>query len=587
MRERVSVVNPADGGLAYWLFKLYAFAFVVVLMLGLFGAGGLYVHFARQIPPLPDLSTYAYTAPGVTTLVALDGTLIGELSTERREIVPYDRVPQSLVDAFVSTEDRRFFTHGGFDLRGTVRALVANLRAGQVTQGGSTITQQVAKAFLSSERSYSRKLKELILARRLEARYSKREILALYLNHIFLGNGAYGVQAAARRYFDRDVWDLDVGQLALIAGLARAPSRYNPFVDADSARERRDTVLDNMVETGTLARDRAAQAKRTPLGLTPRRDYFHEVVPYFAEHVRRELLKKMGQKALYEGGYRVETTVLPWADVVAQENVDHATRHLDKRQGWRGPEARLDEIQAEEFKRRARALYGAGPLVEDKLYLGLVEHVSDDGATVRVGARSYSLPLANMAWAAPWSQHDAINDRVIEKATEALKRRDVVWVKWAFRSHIPRFTEFTYNDEGDAQWVQEATVKRPRVVELSLEQTPKVEGALYTFDHQNGYILAMAGGDDFDRSEFNRVTQACRLPGSAYKPIYYSLALDRGYDYATLWNDKPKIEIDPETGQKWVPMNVDGTYGVQATLERALVWSKNPPSEQIFQILGT
>lgn len=586
---RVQIANPADGGLFYWLVKLYLFAFLVVSMIVAFVAIGIYFHFARQIPALPNLATYAATAPGVTTVVAQDGTLLAEFSTERREIIPLERVPQKLIDAFVSTEDRRFFSHNGLDIRGTVRALVRNLRAGNVVQGGSTITQQVAKAFLSSERTFQRKIKEAIFARRLEARYSKREILALYLNHIFLGNGAYGVQAAARRYFDKNIEELDVGQLALIAGLARAPSRYSPLVDEQAALDRRATVLDNMVETGTLPRADADQWKKAPLHIQPRRDYFHEITPYFTEQVRRDLVKKLGQKSFYEGGFRVETSVLPWMDVVAQENVDAAVRKLDKRQGWRGPEARLtDPKRAEEFRKRAKILYGTGRPQEGKLYLGLVEKVNEEAAMVRVGAKSYALPLANMTWASPFSAADATNDKLIEKVTDALHKGDVIWVKSAFRSKLPRFTEFTYNEEGESTWIAEDLTpkKPPKQLELTLEQTPRVQAALYTYDHNNGYVLAESGGDDFDRSEFNRVTQACRQPGSAYKPIYYSLALDRGYSYDTLWNDKPKAEVDPTTGELWIPQNIDGSYNVQVSLERALVWSKNPPSVEIFRIAG-
>ncbi len=584
---RVTVANPADGGLFYWLCKLYLFGLIAFGMTVAFAGVAVYLHFAGQLPPLPDLATYARVAPGLTTMYAQDGTLLAEFSTERREIVPLERVPQPLIDAFVSTEDRRFFTHGGLDLRGTARAVMANLRAGQVLQGGSTITQQVAKAFLSSERTFSRKIKEAIFARRLEGRYSKREILALYLNHIFLGNGAYGVQAAARRYFDKDVWDLDVGQQAMIAGLARAPSRYSPLVDEKGAMDRRATVIDNMAETGTLSRADADRWKKIGLRVQPRRDYFHELTPYFSEQVRRDLVKKLGQKAFYEGGYRIETTVLPWMDVLAQDNVDAAVRKLDKRQGWRGPEAKLDETQAVEFRKRAKAMYGSGPLEEDKLYLGLVEKVNDAGAQVRVGAKVHALPLANLLWASPFSATDATNDKVIERTSEALHKRDVVWVKWAFHARIPRFTEFTYNEEGESTWLPEQPLKKtPKTIELTLEQTPRVQAALYTYDHSNGYVLAMSGGDDFDRSEFNRVTQACRQPGSAYKPIYYSLALDRGYDYNTLWNDKPKAEVDPLTGELWIPQNVDGSYNTQVSLERALVWSKNPPSVEIFRILG-
>jgi penicillin-binding protein 1A len=585
---RVTVANPADGGLFYWLVKLYAFGFFALATMVVFAGFGVYVHFARQVPALPDLATYARVAPGMTTVFAQDGTLLAEFATERREIVPLERVPQPLIDAFVSTEDRRFFTHAGLDVRGTARAFMANLRAGQVLQGGSTITQQVAKAFLSSERTFSRKIKEAIFARRLEGRYSKREILALYLNHIFLGNGAYGVQAAARRYFDKDVWDLDLAEMAMIAGLARAPSRYSPLVDEQAAFDRRAVVLDNMVDNGVLQKAEAEKWMEAPLSVRQRRDYFHDLTPYFTEQVRRDLVKRLGQKAFYEGGFRVETSVLPLVDVIAQENVDHAARKLDKRQGWRGPEARLDEAQAAEFKKRAAAKYGAGPLEEDRLYLGLVEKVNASGAMVRVGSKLYALPVAQMLWAAPFSASDATNDKVIEAATEALKKRDVVWVKWAWKSRIPRFTEFTYDELGESAWVAEQPLRKPpKTIELALEQTPRVQAALYAYDHSNGYTVAMAGGDDFDRSEFNRVTQACRQPGSAYKPIYYSLALDRGYTYDTMWNDKPKAEVDPVTGELWIPQNIDGSYNQQVSLQRALVWSKNPPSVEIFRILGS
>jgi penicillin-binding protein 1A len=588
MPSRIQVRNLSDGGLFYWLMRLYFFAAISLVSVVLYVGLGIYLHFSRQLPPLPNLAEYGRTAPGVTRLTGLDGTLLAEFATERREIIPLSKVPKPLIDAFLSTEDRRFYTHAGIDIRGMARAVWANLRAGQVLQGGSTITQQVAKAFLSSERTWSRKIKEAIFARRLEARYSKNEILALYLNHIFLGNGAYGVQAAARKYFNRDISELDVGQLALLAGLARAPSRYSPLVDEKSAIERRGTVLDNMVETGALTRPLAEQWKAAALRVAPPPDYFRDVTPYFSEQVRRDVVRSLGQKAVYEGGYRVETTVLPYLDVTAQENVDMAARKLDKRQGWRGPEARLDEGRAALFRERAVQLYGAGPLVEGRQYLGIVERVNQAGAMVRVGKKLYPLPLENMTWAFPYSAADATNDKLIEAATDALKKNDVVWVKWAFRSKIPRFSDFTYNEEGDAAWLPEQPEhKPPKTVELALEQTPRVQGAIYTYDHSNGYVLAMAGGDDFDRSEFNRVTQSCRQPGSAYKPIYYSLALDRGYAYDTLWNDKPKAEVDPVTGELWIPQNIDGSYNVLVSLERALVWSKNPPSVEIFKLMGS
>lgn len=585
----IVVANLRDGGLVFWLVRLYVFAALAVLAIVGVAGVGLYMHFAVQLPPVPEISHYAADAPGVTSMFALDGTLLGEFASERREVVPLSQIPQPLIDALIATEDRRFFSHGGVDFKGMARAFVTNLRAGEVQQGGSTITQQVAKAFLSSERSYSRKIKEAIFARRLEARYGKKPILALYLNHIFLGAGAFGVQAAARRYFDKDVGDLDLGQQALLAGLAHAPSRDSPLASEAMAIQRRGEVLDNLVEVGLLSPADAARWKTSALGLAPRRDPFHDVAPYFAEQVRRELVKKYGQKGFYEGGYRVETTVLPSLDVLAQENVDHAVRKLDKRQGWRGPEAHLAEGQHELFTTRAKKLYGEGPLQEGRLYLGFVDKVSAGSATVRIGAQRYELPLANAAWAAAFSAKDATNDKKIESVSTALHHGDVIWVKSAQQTVVPRFSEFTYDELGEVIWVPErnaAKVSHERPV-LQLEQSPRVAAALYTFDHRTGYVLAMAGGDDFDRSEFNRVTQACRQPGSAYKPIYYSLALDHGYDFDTQLTDKPKAEVDPETGELWVPQNIDGSYGQVVSLERALVWSKNPPSVDVFRLVGT
>ncbi len=586
---RVEVENLHDGGLFYWLLRLYLFAaFGLIALVAAIGVG-IYVHFARELPPVPELSRYAAEAPGVTTLVALDGTLLGEFATERREVVPLSKIPQTLVDALIATEDRRFFSHGAVDYKGMLRAFLTNLRAGQVQQGGSTITQQVAKAYLSSERSYSRKIKEAIFARRLEARYGKREILALYLNHIFLGAGAFGVQAAARRYFDKDVWELDLGQVALLAGLAHAPSRDSPLTSEPAALQRRGEVLDNLVEVGKLTPAEAARWKAAPLDLRPRRDPFRDVAPYFTEQVRRDLVKKYGQKGFYEGGYRVETTVVPWLDVWAQDNVDHAVRKLDKRQGWRGPEAHLDEAQAATFRRRAAAMYGRGPLEEERLYLGLVEQSSSAAARVLVGEKTYALPLEHMSWAAPFSAKDATNDKVVESVSSVLHKGDVVWVKSAVRSNIARFYDFSYDELGEVVWTPEKhDARAPREAPtLVLEQEPRVAASLYTYDHRTGYVLAMSGGDDFDRSEFNRVTQSCRQPGSAYKPIYYSLALDRGYDFSTPFADKPKAEIDPNTGELWIPQNVDGSYGQVVSLERALVWSKNPPSVDIFRLVGT
>jgi penicillin-binding protein 1A len=583
--RRVTVGNPADGGFFYWLGKLFAFGCVCVAAVVLGAGMAVYAYFARTTPVAPDLEKYATVAPRVTRFYAGDGTLLAELADEWREVVPWTRIPPKLVDAVLSAEDHEFFSHGGIYFRGIARATWHNLTSGEFVQGGSTITQQVAKQiFLSSEKTLARKVREAILARRLESRYSKEEILTVYLNHIFLGSGAYGVQAAAERYFGKDVGDLDLGEMALIAGLARSPSRDSPLVSLDNATRRRDTVLDGMAKYGYVTEGEAAVAKSQPVTLRPYRDVFLTTSPYFAEHVRRLIKDKYGQDALMKRGLRVETTVLPWLDGVAYENVDFSTRKQDKRQGWRGPEARLEGAARDTFVDRQKKRYGAGPLSPGRRYLALVEDVTSGGAAVRVGDGRYRLPLKSMTWAAQWSKNDATNDLKIAAATEALHPGDVVWVARP-RAHVRKFSDWTYDERLNAYWTSEHDDKIPDD-EVVLEQAPRVQGAIFTMDHRSGYVEALVGGNDYVRSEFNRATQACRQPGSTYKPIYYSAALDAGYGFDTMLNDVPRAEVDPETGQAWVPVNLHGQVDFEVSLEYALVFSLNVPSVDLFGKVG-
>ncbi|HNI58677.1 MAG TPA: transglycosylase domain-containing protein [Pseudomonadota bacterium] len=778
-RLRIQIVNPADGGFFYWLFKYYLFAALGLLMVSLHVLVAVYVYFARTLPETPDLSRYAHLAPGITEVYSGDGSLLATLASERREILPLDKIPQSMLDAVIAIEDRRFYEHRGLDLRGFVRAMRVNFYSGRMRQGGSTLTQQVAKAFLGADRTVSRKIREAILARRLEARYSKAEILQTYLNHTFLGHGSYGVQAAAKRFFDKNIWDLPVEDQAVLAGLLKAPTRYSPIDHPQAAQQRRNLVLRKMVEVGKLDEATAAKLYGKPIVLQQRRDISRDVSPYFVNHVRKELIATLGERRVMEDGLQVETTVQPFLDVLAGENVDFAVRRLDKRQGYRGAEANLDPDAQRVFQLRAQKRY-ADPLKEDTLYLGLVTAVRPSGATVQIGPHTTELPLNNMLWAARYNPRDPTNDRLILSAFEALKPGDVIWVKQAFRSNLAKFSDFVYapitpystpepkppqagqppkptprpvvaapapagdrvqpvrtaaaapprtqakpgtrpagparpgvattrpggratqpgrgpggrttgsrpgqpgantkpgagtggtaiagtrpaagkpalgqkptggtqakppqpavvqnkpstqqpsesadarpqqfgrpsyvpgtgvyipsegdprragvpaaqpgkrQEVGEAVWLPPQARKTPPggPREVLLEQSPRPQGALLNFDIHNGYVLAMAGGSDYDRSEFNRVIQACRQPGSAYKPIYYSLALDRGYSYDTMWNDKVKVEIDPVTGEQWLPTNIDGSYGQQVNLERALVWSKNPPALEVFKTMG-
>ncbi len=591
---RVEVTNASDGGFWFWLLRFYAFGLVAAGGLGTCVAVAAYLYFASTLPPVPEMASYQADVATTTLIRAWDGTPLAELANERREFVPFDKIPPSLVHAFLAAEDRRFYEHGGIDYRGIARALGANLRAGEVAQGGSTISQQVAKSFLSSERTVQRKIREAILARRLERHLTKNEILTLYLNQIFLGSGAYGVGGGARRYFDKSVGELDIGEMATLAGLVRAPSRFSPLTNLEAGRARRDQVLNAMVASGYLTEREATTWKARPLKLRPRTDFFRTSSPYFAENVRRDISRRYGDKKLWEGGLEVETTVVPWIDVSAQENVDFGLRKLDKRQGWRGPVAHLaGAATLDEFRRRAAARYGGEPPAEGRLYLGLVESVDPKGgsARVRVGKGTYGLPPSGMSWAVPYSRKDSTNGRFLANTGGVVRTGDVVWVKNAHRSKLARFSDFTYDEKSEVQWLppyDEAKLGKapPPVVELTLEQNPRIQGAIFSYDHTSGYVVAMVGGADYDRSEFNRVTQACRQPGSTYKPMYYSLALDKGYGFNSLLNDVPRAEVDPITGEVWTPTNLNNTVEYQVSLEYALIWSKNVPSVQLFKLMG-
>ncbi len=587
-RPRVDIANGADPGVLGWMVRIYAFVFAVVVAGLAMVAFVAYATVQADVPSVPDFRSYAQVAPSVTRVYAADGTLMGEFAREWRTVTPIDDIPKPLVDAVLAIEDHDFWNHGGIYLKGIARAAWTNLTAGDFAQGGSTITQQVAKQFLGPQKSIARKLKEAILARRIEREYSKKAILSIYLNHIYFGSGAYGVAAAAQRYFGKRLDQLTLAEMALIAGLPKAPSAYSPMSHPDRAVARRNLVLDAMLKQGWAADADIAKAKAEPVVVHPYKDVFPDVMPYYAEHVRRYVAEKYKLDGLMAGGLRVETAVEPTFDAAAYENVDHGTHKQDKRQGWRGPEWYLDGPARETFVARQKSLYGPGPLTPHRRYLALVDKVSSDGAEVLVGDRRLDLPLRNMRWAAPWQAGDGENDREVGSATRVVKVGDVVWVQRQVKSRA-RFRDWSLPDGHNPSWQSvedESAWDQKHDDVVVLDQVPHPQGALFTGDHQTGYVLAMVGGYDYGRSEFNRAFQACRQPGSTYKPIYYALALDQGYGYDTMLDDVPITEIDPVTGEEWTPTNLNGTVDTEVTLEYALVYSKNIPSVQIFSLVG-
>jgi penicillin-binding protein 1A len=568
-RPRVWVQNPARAGLIGWLFRYYALV-VFALVFGLFLAGrATYRYFAADLPSLDHIERYETEAPGITRIYANDGTLLAELAREHRSYASIDEMPEHLIQAVLAAEDRRFYTHRGLDFRGLARATVANLRHGTVVQGGSTITQQVAKTFLSDERTLSRKLREAILSLRLEAHLGKPRILEIYLNKIFLGHGAYGVSAAASRYFDKKLPELTLAECALIAGLARAPSRYSPTNSPEQAMERRAVVLQDMVEAGYITPEERDEAAAEPLSLTSTRDPFRWRAPFYAEHVRQHIVDELGEDAVLQDGLQIETPASLELGREAHAAIDKALRKMDERQGFRGPVAHLrDEKKQATLRERLAAEYGQAPREDhERWFLALVTEVERRAATVDLGQLTATLPLARMRWASRYDRNTGINDQTIDDVEKALVPGDVIWV----RSIAPK------DPEPDAEG-------EPEPLEVELGQTPRVEAALYSFDHQSGYVQVMEGGHDYDRSQFNRTTQACRQPGSVFKAIYYALALDtRKWTMDSMLEGKP---WEPEPGEEWNPRNIEKTLDGKLLLRTAFIKSLNTPSIRLFVRLG-
>ena len=567
-RGRVRVANPADGGFIYWLLKYYAFGVLVLLVIATASAPVVVLAVSADVPAVPRIDRYPSYAALPTSVFSADGTRLTELAAEQRKLVSYESLPPLLIKAFVAAEDRAFFEHGGIDIRGILRAAWANLRAGGVAQGGSTLTQQVAKAHLSPERTIQRKLKELVLARRLEAAFSKEQILTFYLNQVFFGSQAYGVQAAAAEYFGKDINQLSLGEIALLAGLVRAPSRYSPRRNIERATRRRNTILSTMRGAGFIDEGTMGKAQGEKIHLAPQRrgDPLPLTAPHFAGWARHLLLQRYGRERVERAGWTVSTTIDLVTNAIARNHTLASVEALDKRQGYRGPIRRLRSLdERRQAVARLTLLYGAlSTLQKDRPYVALVTRVSPKRAIARIAKRTVEIPLALMSWAAPYQRWSGENGRTIESAKEALAPGDLIWVtsppSWMRRKH----------------WGQPQD-RRPT---MALDQRPIAEGALFAYDHQSGYVKAMIGGLDYDRSNYNRVVQACRQPGSAFKPLYYSLALDSPkWSMGATLQDKP---YTPEAGETWSPKNVDGSLDGKISMHFALVKSKNLASLDLF-----
>jgi len=549
------------------MIRIIGYFFGVGTTLALLVAGAVAVYIGSLAKDLPDYEVLAKYEPPVTTRVhAADGSLMGEFARERRLYLPIQAVPDRVKAAFLSAEDKNFYNHPGIDLTGLGRAIFTNLQnmgSGRRPVGASTITQQVAKNFLlSSNQTYDRKIKEMLLAFRIEQAYSKDRILELYVNEIFFGLGAYGIAGAALTYFDKSVNELTVAEAAYLAALPKGPSNYHPFKFTDRAIERRNWVVDQMVDNGYVSREEGDKAKAEPLGVSPRRKGTYLFAgEYFTEEVRREIISRYGESALYEGGLSVRTTLDPKLQVEARKAMQHGLLKYDTLRGYRGAVKTIDisgdwGVPLGEVKRledvpewRLAVVLASG---EDGLRIGLQPNREISGA-LQAKRDEGTVSREDMAFA---MRHLVDGKRVkADSPADVLKPGDVIFVE---------------EKEGKDGFM--------------LRQPPEVSGGMVAMDPHTGRVLAMVGGFSYSDSEFNRATQAYRQPGSSFKPVVYAAALDNGYTPASVIMDGPiTIKIGNET---WTPKNYDGKAAGPSTLRNGIERSRNLMTVRLANDMG-
>jgi len=563
-------------------FKILLSLFSIAVVFGLcIGAYFAYL-WSSNLPFVGSVKDYA--PPVITRIYSNDGQVIGRLWEEKRTVVPVSDLPQHLINAFVAAEDSRFFEHQGVDIQGIARAFLKNLSAGKVEQGGSTITQQVTKSLIlkNVKKTYRRKVREAILSVQLEKSFSKEHILYLYLNQIYLGQGAYGVEEASQTYFHKPAKDLNLSEAALLAGLPQAPARYSPVSHFERAKARQKYVLTRMYEEGFITekeRDRALQATLQIYGKTINT---FERAPYFAEHVRRYLLKKYGRDLLYRGGLKVYTTLDLRMQDIGRDALDEGLAELDKREGYRGPIKHLSAAEIKDFETRAANEFSISNPKVDSVVKGLVVKVDDKGkkVSIRLGKEMACLPLKEMKWARKPNKEVAYYAARVRKPSSVLKPGDVVRVR------ILKKYDDAAPEKGNGKDRKDPEKQTGFTWLVALEQTPKAQGALVCLDAETGEVKTMLGGRSFDESQFNRAMQSRRQPGSAFKPLIYSAALDRGMTPVTIIMDSPYVSSPNAAGEVWKPRNYKEKFYGPTLIRTGLAKSRNVITVKILNKIG-
>ena len=536
------------------LLKILFITTVIVVGLGGGVVAGTVWYLLRDLPPITGLHEYQPSL--VTRVYSADKQVIGQFFVERRILVPLTKIPTTLVNAVIATEDSRFFEHRGVDFVGIGRAMVTNILSGRIRQGASTITQQLARSlFLSPKRDFERKVREALLALKIEQLIGKEQILELYLNQIYFGHGAYGVQSAAQTYFNKDVGQLTLGEAAFLAGLPKAPSDYSPYNHYQAAKRRQSVVLKRLADERFITPKQAEQAGAEGLSFRPL--YRDDIAPYFVERVRQRLVADYGETMVYKGGLQVYTTLSRPAQVAATAALEEGLRQLDKRQGYRGPLRRAQT--ADSPNGPAIGAMAAGPLRQGEVIEGVVTKIARDGIIVTAQGVPGKIPFDDFAWA----RHQA-------RGKDASKAKDTT----------KSLAEFFL--VGDVIEVKVKKVGTP-LAQFSLEQTPQVEGALLSLDPRTGRIVAMVGGYDFKRSEYNRTVLSRRQPGSAFKPIIYATAIEKGFSPATPLIDSGVVYNENDPDMIWRPENYDQKFYGQILMRDALAHSRNAATVRLLE----
>ncbi len=544
-----------------FLFIFLGAVFGIILAVGLF-IGGVFFYFSIGLPNVRSLADYRPKT--ISYIYDRHGEVVAEFFDERRIVVSLDKIPKDLVHAFIAAEDSHFYQHEGIDYQGILRAMFKNIEARKIVQGGSTITQQVARSMLlSRRRTWARKIKEAILAYRIEHYLTKDEILTLYLNQMYLGNGAYGVEAAAQNYFGKHVWELTLGECAVLAGLPRAPALYSPVRHPQRARERRAYVLKRLYEDHYITRQQMEDALAEPIHTVRTVNPFFVKAPYYSEYVRQYVISKFGREKLYGGGLKIYTYLDMSLQKSARKAIEAGLRALDKRQGYRGPMGHVElplgkpdcltlrDDASKTVSHHVGDICKGVVVQADKM--GGIFHLCIDGTPGIIRPAGYKWALRKPVFSNKKTKHEP------QDLFEVLRPGDIVEVKLLSQS--------------DKGWL------------CSLEEEPMAQSALMSMDVKTGEVLAMVGGYRFGENQFNRALQSKRQPGSAFKPIIYAAALDKGLTAASIILDSPII-FRQFAQKTWKPENYEEHFYGPTTLREGLVHSRNVVTVKVLQTIG-